>query len=266
MTAPRAPLRVVDSGQREPALVFLHHFAGSSRAWNEVIAALSPQRRCLALDLRGFGRSLISGVDLSIDGHVADVSEAIAAADVKTFVLVGHSMGGKIAWGLAAGSPAGLRGLVLLAPSPPTPEPMSGDDREEQLAAFGDAQAARELSRRVTAKTLTSALEDRFVEDSTMTESVAWTWWLLHGSRENISARRPPAAIPALVLLGSADTVIPAEAVRQEVVARLDNGELRLLPGDGHLLPYEAALEVARHLDDFCRRIAAHGSHWTPGN
>jgi 3-oxoadipate enol-lactonase len=45
----------------------------------------------------------------------------ILELNLKRYVLVGHSMGGKIAQLMASRRPTGLAGLVLVAPSPPSP-------------------------------------------------------------------------------------------------------------------------------------------------
>ena len=38
-----------------PTLVFLHYFSGSAESWRYVVDVLSPQYRCIAIDLPGFG-------------------------------------------------------------------------------------------------------------------------------------------------------------------------------------------------------------------
>jgi pimeloyl-ACP methyl ester carboxylesterase len=46
-------------------LVFLHYWGGSRRTWSEVIGRLSDRFRCVAVDLRGWGKS---------DHHAEDYS------------------------------------------------------------------------------------------------------------------------------------------------------------------------------------------------
>ncbi len=53
---------------------------------------------------------------------------AAPAAGLGPFLRVGHSMRGKVAVALAAWRPPGLAGVILIALSPPCPEPMTDDD------------------------------------------------------------------------------------------------------------------------------------------
>ena len=48
-------IQVTDTGDGEPALVFLHYWDGSSRTWQDVIDRLGGWPRASALDQRGWG-------------------------------------------------------------------------------------------------------------------------------------------------------------------------------------------------------------------
>jgi pimeloyl-ACP methyl ester carboxylesterase len=48
--------QVRDGGDQQPALVFLHYWGGTGRTWDLVIRELSGRHRCVAPDLRGYGR------------------------------------------------------------------------------------------------------------------------------------------------------------------------------------------------------------------
>ena len=90
-----------EEGEGSPALVFIHYWGGSRRTWSEVIAPLSSRFRCIAVDLRGWGKSDRPVDDYSLFAQADDVEGVVEALNVKDFVLVGHSMGGKIAQILA---------------------------------------------------------------------------------------------------------------------------------------------------------------------
>src|SRR6266851_4486977 len=55
---------------------------------------------------------------------------------IKQYVLVGHSMGGKVAQLIASRRPEGLVGLILVAPAQPTPRHNPDEMRERQLHAY----------------------------------------------------------------------------------------------------------------------------------
>jgi pimeloyl-ACP methyl ester carboxylesterase len=123
-------------GEGSPALVFIHYWGGSRRTWSEVIARLSNRFRSIAMDLRGWGKSARHTDDYSLFTQADDVEGVIKALNVKDFVLVGHSMGGKIAQILAGRRPDGLRAVVLVAPAPPTPLQVPDAQKRTMLASY----------------------------------------------------------------------------------------------------------------------------------
>jgi pimeloyl-ACP methyl ester carboxylesterase len=61
----------------------------------------------VAIDFRGWGLSDKSASDYKLETLADDVIGVIADLGLKSFVLVGHSMGGKVAQLLAARGPKG---------------------------------------------------------------------------------------------------------------------------------------------------------------
>jgi len=138
-----AAIRVEESGAGEPALIFLHYWGGSSRTWRIVIDRLGVWCRSIILDQRGWGASIATDgrYDLSV---MADDVEAVARQlGLGRYVLVGHSMGGKVAQIVAARRPKELVGLVLIAPAPPTPMPVPETVRAGMLQSYAGLDAVR---------------------------------------------------------------------------------------------------------------------------
>ena len=97
---------------------------------------LSNKYRCIAIDLRGHGDSDVADdvapeAGYSVDTMADDVAAILHEEKVGDFILIGHSMSGKVALALAARQPSGLKSLLLLSPSPPLPEPIPDEDRQE---------------------------------------------------------------------------------------------------------------------------------------
>ncbi|MDE1995747.1 MAG: alpha/beta hydrolase, partial [Rhizobiaceae bacterium] len=130
-----ASLNILEDGEGDIALVFLHYWGGSSKTARDVIEQLSPSFRCIAFDQRGWGGSAKTG-DFTLDAYAADTAALIAKLGLRRYVLVGHSMGGKIAQLLAATRPDGLVGLVLIAPAPPVPVLVPEEQREMMLESY----------------------------------------------------------------------------------------------------------------------------------
>ncbi|BAS11169.1 dihydrolipoyllysine-residue acetyltransferase component of acetoin cleaving system [Arthrobacter sp. Hiyo4] len=109
------PLSYLASGdEHAPPLVLLHGTFWS-RVWLPVLPALGTARRCIALDLPGFG---LSGGELDIsDATVPALAGTVLAAaealGLDSFDLAGHDIGGRIAQHIAATS-GRVNRLVLM--------------------------------------------------------------------------------------------------------------------------------------------------------
>jgi pimeloyl-ACP methyl ester carboxylesterase len=224
----------------------LHYWAGSGREYDLLPPLLPPGCRLLAPSLPGFGDQAVpAGFDYSVASYADWVAGYIAEQQLDDYHLIGHSMSGKVAMLLAARQPAGLRGLLLLSPSPPTPEPISDDDRAASLAAYGQPTEAEKTFTKITSIPLSEQEHQQVVEDNLRTTRAAWDEWLLHGSREDISAHMPRIAVPCRLLVGENDRAIPPAAQRQQTLPLLPAGSaMVVVPGAGHLLPLEAPEEI----------------------
>ncbi len=106
-----------------PTLVFLHYWGGSSRTWQPVRERLADWDT-FAIDHRGWGRSRSLPGPFSLAQLAEDTIAVLEAAEIEEYVLVGHSMGGKVAQLVASAAPAQLRGLVLVGSGPAKPAAM----------------------------------------------------------------------------------------------------------------------------------------------
>lgn len=113
---PSGAIYVNDGGGKEGIpVVLLHSFGGDSSHWSSQMDHLRHERRALAMDLRGHGKSATPrDGDYSVDGFVKDLEVVVDKLGIKRFVLVGHSMGGSIAAKYAGLHPDRVAGLVLV--------------------------------------------------------------------------------------------------------------------------------------------------------
>ena len=220
----------------------LHYWAGSGWEFNLLRPLLPVGTQLLAPDLPGFGQqAALAGFDYSVKSYTDWVAAYIEAHKLDEYVVLGHSMSGKFALALAARQPAGLRGLVLIAPSPPTPEPISDEGRTASLAAYGKREEAEKTFATITSRPLPEVVRQAVIADNLRTSRAAWNAWLTSGSKEDISALMPAIQVPCQLLGGEDDRAIPLDAQRHQTLPLLPAGSaLTVVPGAGHLLPLEA--------------------------
>ncbi len=96
-------------------LVFLHGFLGNHQDWQPVFDKLAQQHTCIALDLPGHGAS--SHIKAPLDNGFAATSRLIGQTltelGVNAYILIGYSLGGRIALYHARRQPQGIKALVL---------------------------------------------------------------------------------------------------------------------------------------------------------
>ncbi len=241
-----------------PCLVLLHAFGASADAWNAVGQRLSPDFDLTALNLPGFGGRQDDLHAQSVRDYGAWVVDEIGRRGLKTYILVGWSMGGKIALSAALRSPQGLRGLILVAPSPPGPEPMEPGAREAERNSFGDPQATREALNMAAADGFADAPLNHAVAQRLMSARSAWDFWLDIGSKEDLSQEVQHLRLPMLVLTGDEDEHLGSAAVASHIKPKLFNVEERVIQGSGHLIPYEAPRALADEIRRWTLALSDH--------
>ncbi len=238
-----------------PTLFCLHFLGGSAREWVQVADRLGAAVACVPIDLPGFGDAAdVPGYDVAaMADHVAG---RIRAAAPARWLIAGHSMGAKVALALARRAEDGeaglygLSGLVLLAGSPPSPEPMEEARRETMIAWIGADAATRQAEARAFIESnvgspLPAERAEAAVADVLRTAPAAWRAWLSDGSREDWCERIGILRTPALILAGGEDGDLGPEAQAALMAPHLGSSRRVTLDGAGHLLPIERPDAVA---------------------
>ncbi|KAK7192228.1 hypothetical protein DPSP01_010234 [Paraphaeosphaeria sporulosa] len=249
-----------DRHRGRPSLVFLHFWGGSARTWSLVIPHISAKYQTVALDFRGWGNS--TGPDTpeayTITALADDVEASIRELRLERIVLVGLSMGAKVAqlvasrWYSGVGVLTALEGLVLMSPAPTTPLRLPFEMREQQLHAYDDLNSAAFVAKNV----LTASFQDRdlpeFVVDD-MIKGRQWAReaWPAYAMGEDVSGEIGRIAVPVLVLAAEKDLVEPVERVRKEVCERIPGAKLQVLNESGHLSPVDAPDAVVENIIQF---------------
>jgi pimeloyl-ACP methyl ester carboxylesterase len=101
----------VDFGGTGVPILLLHGLMGRARTWWRVAQWLTAYGHVVGLDARGHGRAPHTG-PWHTEQFVADIAEFVRELDEGPVVVIGHSMGGLHAWGLAATHPELVRAVV----------------------------------------------------------------------------------------------------------------------------------------------------------
>lgn len=101
-----------------PAMVMLHALGEHAASWDTVAPRFATRFRVVALDLRGHGASDWPGT-YSFELMRDDVIGVLDDLDLHELVLVGHSMGGTVAYLVAQAQPSRITRLVVEDAPPP---------------------------------------------------------------------------------------------------------------------------------------------------
>ncbi len=111
-------LQAEQHGDGATTVVFESGFGQGPAVWQEVIADLGADCRCIAYGRAGLGASGTDGTPKTIEAHLQDLAAVMdTLAPDRKVVLVGHSYGGLLATEFARAHPGRLQALVLVDPA-----------------------------------------------------------------------------------------------------------------------------------------------------
>lgn len=99
-----------------PAIVLVHGWKMSHRAWDKAILGLASRFRVIAYDLRGMGESDKPDTSYDFSEHAADLADIVAALNLHDVTVVGWSMGCSVVLSYLAGRHRASRAVLLNGP------------------------------------------------------------------------------------------------------------------------------------------------------
>ncbi|OYY66689.1 MAG: alpha/beta hydrolase [Burkholderiales bacterium 28-67-8] len=245
-------LHVRDSGPKDaPALLLIHGFGASLHTWEPWARTLAREHRVIRLDLPGSGLSEPDPTGDYTDARSVQLLLALLdQRGIERATLVGHSIGGRIAWMFAARHPERIDRLVLIAPD-------GFASPGEPYGQAPDVPVSMQLMRHVLPRALLrTSLAPAYADPAALSPELVTRYHDLMrapGSREALLARlqqtvrvdpRPllhSIQAPTLLIWGERDAMIPF-ANSADYLAALPHATLAALPDVGHL-PHEEAPE-----------------------
>ena len=250
-----------DTGPQDaPVLLFLHGFGSSLQTWDVWAGSLEQKYRVIRLDLPGFGLTGPSpSNDYSELNDVNTLTQFVDKLGVSELSVIGHSMGGKIAWTFAAAHPDRVKALVLMAPDGfPQPEAI-GTKPYAMPAIMGlmkyclPSYAVRKSIEPAFADA--SALDDKMVSRyHDMLRAPGVRAAILERGNQTIYTDPVPRLkkikAPTLLLWGEEDKMIPSSNATS-YAGVLAQSQTVFIPKLGHLLHEEQADIGLAQLVDF---------------
>ena len=231
----------------KPALVLLHYFGGSALSWQWVTEKLLPVYHCIVPDLPGFGGAAPLE-EPSLEAMAHWVIDHVKKQGIHKYTLAGHSMGGKIAVQVAAYDEAAVQRLILIAPSPPSVEPIPTAEKERMLH-HPNRQEAETTVKKITIRPLTPAQHNLAVGTQLIADPNTWRWWLTEGTTHSIHDQALRIHIPVTILASEDDPAIAFDTIQQSVLPAFPGANLITIKGVGHLSPLEAPEWIVWNLD-----------------
>jgi pimeloyl-ACP methyl ester carboxylesterase len=260
---PGGKLEVVEKGPRGASpIVLIHCFSCAINWWDRMMPLLDRDHRVIAVDLLGHGGSEKPTSGYTIPNQADLVAEALGRLEVRDAVVVGHSLGGSVAVGLAERS-HGLVRKVMIIDTPPT---HSGTSLG-LVAKLGFAPVIGEFFWRVkpdfaVKKGLEVAfapgfdVPDEFVEDvdrmtfSSYDDSPQGSDD--YTKEEGLDQRMKETGKPLLVIMGAEEQIVDEPAKRLAEYRQTYPGtETKLIAGAGHSPNVEKPAETAALLLTF---------------
>ncbi|MGB7211316.1 MAG: alpha/beta fold hydrolase [Gemmatimonadales bacterium] len=110
-------VRAVRAGTGDTTLLFLHGYMESLVAWRPLFEHFAPRYRVIAIDAPGSGLSDKPVGPYTFSAQVARLSDLLDRWTTGPVIVVGHSMGGELAAGLAIDRPDRVVAAVLISPA-----------------------------------------------------------------------------------------------------------------------------------------------------
>jgi esterase len=231
-------------------VICVHGYTSSAEAFNALARRLEDRAHIIALDVRGHGESAWSPEGAyQYPDQAGDLAAFVDRLGLDRFVLIGTSMGGRIAMAYAVQHPQRLLALAL---NDIGPDAEAGSQRITGMVGsrpdgFPSLDAALEYRRQISPITAGRPLDDqRETALGVLRERPDGSWgWKMDPAyieqRLTRAAQPPPVSWAALAslpcptqVIWGTDSDVLSETQARHMVETLPQGELVSVPGVGH--------------------------------
>jgi non-heme chloroperoxidase len=257
-----------DHGSGTP-VVLIHGYPLSGASWEKQIAVLlAAGHRVVTYDRRGFGKSSQPTTGYNYDTFAADLHALVTQLELRDFALAGFSMGsGEVARYLGKYGSKGVSKAVFISGIPPfllkrpdNPEGVDGGvfkgiqkaivaDRYAFFTEFfkNFYNADLLLGKRVSEQVVQSSWNVAAGASATASLACVATWY------EDFRQDLTHVDVPALVIQGDADRILPIGATGLRTAKLIPGARLSVVKDGPHCITWTHADEVNRELVAFLK-------------
>ena len=259
-------LHYLDWGtEGKPKVLLLHGLRGHSHSWDDVSADLCQDYHVIALDQRGRGESdWAPGGDYSSESFVADLEGFCQAVGLDSFIMVGHSMGGRNSMAFAGKNARKLQKLVIIDIGPDLDPKGSGRitqemiDVPEEFDTFEDVYAYQSKQNRFCSEPV---LRRRLTYATKQLPNGKFGWRydleVREQRRNNTGSKQPDLWLnlpgikcPVLIVRGSVTDTLGLDTA-EKMVDVLPDGKLVHVDRAAHMVFEDNPEDFIRVLHDF---------------
>lgn len=267
-------IHIRDEGNKNgKTIVMVHGFNGSLFNYEPLIPHLNDRYRILSLDLPAHGLTGAVKSDFySHEGFEDVIKEVVKIQGIDEFYLIGHSMGGMVAWRYSLNNMKQIKGLIIIG------SPFIGSEKEYNdfqsvnapPAAFKllDTALFREMLGYVTPRLLVKeGISQTVYDQSIVTDDLVDQFHdiiLMEGTREAIGELvmnhednfiadpniLRKINIPTLILHGEEDNLVDIRFV-SHFVEQIPDVKLISYPKVGHMPPMEIPMQLSKDIQNF---------------
>ncbi len=261
-----------DHGKGQP-VILIHGYPLNGTSWEKQTAALANAGlRVITYDRRGFGKSSQPATGYNYDTFAEDLRKVIAHLGLSDFVLVGFSMGGgEVARYIGKYGSKGVSKAVIISGVPPfllkTPDNPEGVDQSVfdgiEKAVSADRYAFFteffknfyntdvNLNKRVSEQAVQASWNVAATSSPAASLACVATW------HEDFRKDLSKIDVPALVLHGDADRILPISAAGARTGKLIKGARLVIVKDGPHCITWTHADEVNTELVNFLGKGAA---------
>jgi 2-hydroxy-6-oxonona-2,4-dienedioate hydrolase len=236
-----------ERGRGRP-IVLVHGIGVSGRYLRPTARLLAVDSHVLVPDLPGFGNSERPDRPLGVRGLARALAQWLDRVGVERAAFVGNSLGCQTLVELALTEPRRVEALVLVGPTV---------DREARSLAQQGARLVRDMLREPPGLIAIVAFDYAVFGPLRLVATAR------SALADRIEEKVARVTTPTLVVRGERDVLV-SQAFVEELVARLPQGELAVVPGAPHAVNYADPQALARLTRSFLSERSAPASDWPP--